>query len=162
MPAVFGGRGGELRVSLEDYEADVLRNLTAEMLALLESEPPASDPVRARLFPDAFEDVAEERAYRDLVGDELRASKVNNTALIRRKLGPEGEVELQLTGDETEAWLALLTDMRLAIGTRLGVNEEMMSAEPDPNHPDVTAISVLHWLGWLQEATLEKVTEEDG
>ena len=161
MPTVTAGRAGELRVLLRDYEADVLRNLTGEMLALLKEEASGSDPVRARLFPEAFEDPDEERTYRDLVGDELRAAKLRNTAMVRTKLGPDGEAELELSGEETEAWLALLTDMRLAIGTRLGVTEEMMSVEPDPKHPEVTALSVLHWLGWLQEASIEKVTQED-
>jgi hypothetical protein len=161
VPTVTAGRSGELRVLLQDYEADVLRNLTGEMLALLKEEAPGSDPVRARLFPEAFEDADEERSYRDLVGDELRAAKLRNTAMVRTKLGPDGEAELELSGEETEAWLALLTDMRLAIGTRLGVTEEMMSVEPDPKHPEVTALSVLHWLGWLQEASIEKVTQED-
>jgi hypothetical protein len=160
MPTVIVGRAGELRVTLEDYEADVLRNLTGEMLALLDSELPPGDPVGSRLFPDAYNDVEEEKAYRDLVGDDLRNLKLQNTGMIRSQLGAEGEAELELTGDETHAWLSLLTDMRLAIGARLGVTEEMMQAEPDPRDPEVTAMSVLHWLGWLQEATLEKLGGE--
>lgn len=161
MPTVTIGRTGELRVRLEDYEADVLRNLTAEMLALLDSKFPVNDPVGGRLFPDAFDDPEQERAYRDLVGDELRTTKMQSAEMIRGRLGPDGAAELELTGDETPAWLSLLTDMRLAIGTRLGVTEARMQAEPDPRDPEVTALSVLHWLGWLQEATLEKLAEED-
>lgn len=157
MPEVILGRAGELRVQLEDYEADVFRNLTSEMLGLLESDLPPKDPVAARLFPEAFDDAENERSYRDLIGDELLSLKRRNVGMVRQKLGPHGEAELEFTGEETDSWLSLLTDMRLAIGTRLGVTEEIMQMEPNPKDPEVTAMSVLHWLGWLQEATLEKL-----
>lgn len=160
MPTVHAGRHGELLVVLEDYEADVLRNLTTEMKSLLESELSEWDPIGKRLFPDAFENKADSIHYRELIGDELRAYKLHNTAMIREKLGSQGEAELELAPEEIERWLALLTDMRLAIGTRLEVTEETMDAEIDPNKPNGAAMSVLHWLGWLQEASLEQLSEE--
>ena len=51
-------------------------------------------------------------------------------------------------------WLATLTDLRLALGIRLGVDEERMGAEVDPSAPDAAAMTVLHWLGWVQEGII--------
>ena len=50
--------------------------------------------------------------------------------------------------------VASLTDLRLALGTRLGVDEERMGAAVDPAGPDAAAMTVLHWLGWVQEGIL--------
>jgi hypothetical protein len=157
MPVVRRRRAGALHVMLEDYEAEVLRNLVSEMTALLEAKLAPGDPVGDRLFPDAFEDEAEATKYRELVGDELRAYKLHNLRLISSKLGSDGEADLELAPEEVERWLSLLTDMRLAIGTRLDVTEEKMEEDVDPNGPDGAAMSVLHWLGWLQEASLKQV-----
>jgi hypothetical protein len=52
----------------------------------------------------------------------------------------------------------LLTDLRLAIGTRLDVTEEKMSDDIDPDDPEAAALSVLHWLGWVQGTILEAIT----
>lgn len=61
--------------------------------------------------------------------------------------------------EEIDSWLSVLTDLRLAIGTRLGVSEESMLEEIEPTHPDAPAYAVLHWLGWLQETFLDAVQE---
>ena len=54
----------------------------------------------------------------------------------------------------------MLTDIRLALGTRFDVTQEKMSHELDPNDPEAPGMSVLHWLGWVQEMLIEIVTEE--
>jgi hypothetical protein len=64
-----------------------------------------------------------------------------------------------LDEEEVDRLLALLTDIRLAIGTRLDVTEERMAAELDRDDPDAAALSVLHWLGWLQESVIAAITE---
>jgi hypothetical protein len=155
MPKVTRRRG-DLRGKLEDYEADVLRNLTLEMNSLL-TEAESGDAALARLFPDAYEKDDDARAYRELVRDELETAKLKAIKLVRDKLGAEGEVTLTFSDEEVDAWLALLTDMRLAIGTRLDVTEEKMNADVDPNDPEGAAMSVLHWLGWLQESSLRHI-----
>jgi hypothetical protein len=62
-----------------------------------------------------------------------------------------------LSPEEGEAWVRALTDMRLAIGTRLDVTEETMSTEPDPDDPSAAPLQILHWLGWLQESILDQM-----
>ena len=142
------------RVHLEEYEADVLRRLTAEMHELLAREERA-DPALQRLFPDAYEESENARAYSDLVGNELKSGKRAAVQLLRRQLAGEGAIEAAVSAAEADAWLTALTDMRLAIGARLEVTEEKMNQAMDPNVPDAPAWAVLHWLGWLQESILK-------
>lgn len=147
-----------LHVALENAEAEVLRGLLAEMSLLLGADIPRSDPVVARLFPNAYEDQAEQQAYEGLVGDELREAKSNALSAVQEKLGPGGSVDDIVEASEIDAWLTVLTDLRLAIGMRLSVTEERMGTEIDPSDPDADALWVLDWLGWIQQRILEEIT----
>jgi len=161
MPEVKVARDGTVEVRLDDQEADLLRSLIKEIATLFEAGLPRSDPVVERLFPDAYESRKESRAYRDLIGDDLRSGKKEALAIVETKLGNSGDATLSLGPDEIDAWLTVLTDLRLAIGTRLAVTEATMDEEPDPKDPDGAAKTVLHWLGWLQEMTLAELTKEE-
>jgi hypothetical protein len=157
MPDIAKARGGGIKLRLEDHEADLMRELTEEMKSLLEADIPRADPVIGRLFPDAYEAAPDAQAYRELVEDDLKAAKRRARALVEAKLGPRGSVSTTLTSEEAEMWLTFLTDVRLAIGTRLEVTEEIMGTDIDPDDPDAAALTVLHWLGWLQEMTLQEM-----
>lgn len=157
MEADPAGEGSvDLRFSAD--EAELLRRLLQEMELLLDAGHDA-DPVVGRLFPNAYETEEEESAYRQLVGDELMTRKREGIRTARTTLAAEGEVETRLSEEEADAWLALLTDLRLAIGTRLDVTEEKMAADIDPDDPDAAALSVLHWLGWVQGTILEAISD---
>lgn len=142
---------------LEEHEAGLLRELVGETRTLLEADVPRADPVIARLFPDAYDEPEHAEAYREMVGDELRREKVRALAAVSESLGPSGDATIELDDELTTAWLAWLTDVRLAVGTRLGVTEETMGAEIDPESPDASAYEVLHWLGWIQESIIERI-----
>lgn len=144
-----------IKIALEVQEAALLRELLAEMTTLLEADLPRADAVTARLFPDAYEDDEEAAKFHTLVGNELRASKIHAVDTVRGKVGRRGSVEATIPPSELTEWLTLLTDLRLAIGTRLEITEEKMSREPDEDDPEAPALSVLHWLGWVQESLLE-------
>ena len=148
-------------LELEDHEAGLLRNLLDEMGTLLEVRIEA-DPVTHRLFPRAYEDPDQESAYRELVGDELIDDKQRAVRAARSALGDDGGVSLELEADDVATWLRLLTDLRLAIGTRLEVDEARMSSKVDAGDPDAPALSVLHWLGWLQESLIERAIPAGG
>lgn len=149
------GRGRVLH--LEEHEAALLRELVGETRTLLEADIPRADPVIARLFPDAYDDPEHAQTYHDMVGDELRREKVRALAAVSESLGPDGRADVELTDELTSAWLAWLTDVRLAVGTRLGVTEETMGAEVDPESPEAPAYEALHWLGWIQESIIERI-----
>jgi hypothetical protein len=155
MDATPAGEGS-VTVRFTEDEAELLRRLLAEMQTILESGIDR-DPVVERLFPRAYEKEDEEQSYRALVGDELTATKRSNLETAGDMLGEQGAAEAALSREQAEAWLALLTDMRLAIGTRLDVTEERMSEEIDADDPDAAALSILHWLGWVQGSILEAI-----
>jgi hypothetical protein len=136
-------------------EAGVMRELVQNMHTLIDSGTGKNDPVLERIFPAAYEDASEEQRYQAVVGDSLREAKKEALAEVSAGLGDKGRVRVTLTEQEASTWLSVLTDMRLAIATRLDVTEEVMAADVDPSSPDAPALSVLHWLGWLQESMLE-------
>jgi hypothetical protein len=157
MAEVTADPGGGVRVRIEGDEAELLRRLITELQTLLEADVPREDPVVARIFPDAFEEEEDRRAYRDMVDDDLRAQKLGAMRTVSETL--EGAT---LSDDEVDAWLVTLTDMRLAIGTRLDVDEEQMAAELDPDDPSTASMAVLHWLGFLQESIVQAASEQEG
>ena len=154
---VRGGRGGHIRLRLDDMEAGILRNLVAEMQMMLEADIPSEDPVKQRLFPQAYEDLNNEATFRDLTASDLQDAKLQALREVRDALGEGGALEIELGPETVGSWLRLLTDLRLAIGVRLEVDEEAMAAAIDPSDPNAGAMSVLHWLGYLQGSILERI-----
>jgi hypothetical protein len=110
--------------------------------------------VYERLFPRTYEDDKDEAAYRDLIGNDLLTHKINAVDTMTRSLGAD-ESDVTLDDEELELWLATLTDLRLAIGTRLDVDEQRMSEDIRTDDPDAQSLAVMHWLGWIQEGLLQ-------
>lgn len=148
---------GRLRVRFDAEEAGVLRGLVSQLRALIESSPPG-DLVMGRLVPPAYEEPSDEASYRELVGDALERQKSERLEQVSFALGARGAADVSLEPDEAEEWLTVLTDLRLAIGVRLDVDEERMGAELRPEDPDAGAMAVLHWLGWVQEELLRALS----
>lgn len=146
-----------VEIRLERDEARLLRELLDEMETLLEADLPREEPVTGRLFPQAYQDPDDDAKYRDLVGNELRAEKLQAVQTVREQLRERGGVRATIAPGQVTPWLTLLTDLRLAIGTRLDITEEKMSSEPAPGDPEAPALAVLHWLGWVQESLLATV-----
>ena len=127
------------------------------MRLLLEADLPKADPVTARLFPDAYQFPDEQQAYEELLGDQLRRDKLSALMSLDERIAGEGNLDVKLSEEEANTWLTVINDLRLAIGTRLDVTEDMMEAEIDHDDPEGQAMSALHWLGWLQETILREV-----
>lgn len=159
MPELEKRPDGSLRLALEEYEAELLRRLGGEMRLLLEADVPAVDPVVRRLFPAAYEEDEDEAAYRQMIGKDLKEAKGQALETVTGALGDTGGAEVDLPPDDVDDWLTFLADTRLAIGTRLGVDEETMARSVDPSEPDAVAMSIMHWLGYVQETILGYVTE---
>ncbi len=148
---------GEAVLQLDAEERGLLHQLLSEMKTLLEAELPPADEVTRRLFPDAYDDDREAQQFRALTGDELRSDKLAAVAEVEDQIANDGRVELAPERGVVKSLLTVLTDLRLAIGTRLGVTEETMGAQLDPSDPETPALSVLHWLGWIQELVLSAI-----
>ena len=145
-------------VHLEEHEADLLRQLLGELGTLLDADIRV-DPVNQRLFPDPYDTDEDSAAYHQLVGDDLRTDKTEALRRVQAAVGPNGALHTSLSADEAGSWLPVLTDIRLAIGTRNDVTEEMMSRDVDPEDPEQAGLLVLHWLGWLQESLLKALKD---
>jgi Domain of unknown function (DUF2017) len=147
--AIERTREGDFRLRLSEAERDLLRRLSAELLGLLADD--ADDPNLRRLRPSAYEDDAEaEGEYRRLVQAELEESRRESLRVLAETAAQE-----RLTAEELDAWLRALTDLRLALGTRLDVTEDTYAQEIDPRDPAAYELSVFAYLSWLQEQAVE-------
>jgi hypothetical protein len=159
MPEFVPTGTGGARLLLDDMETHVIRQLASEMRALLDGgRIDRGDPVYERLFPAVYEDAKDEASFRELVGNDLVRQKLEALDSVESALG-EYTSEVTLENESLDTWLACLTDLRLAIGTRLDVDEERMAAEIDATDPEGRSLAVLHWLGWLQEGVLRACSE---
>jgi Domain of unknown function (DUF2017) len=142
-------RDDDFRLHLSGDERELLRRLPAELRALLDGEP--GDPALRRLFPPAYEDDAEgETEYRRLVHDELLAGRREALRVLEATSGND-----RLRNEELHAWLAALNDLRLVLGERLGVSEEVYERRFDPRDPQAYELAVYGYLSWLQEQVVE-------
>jgi hypothetical protein len=147
--AIERTRDGDFRLRLSDAERDLLRRLSAELLDLLADDP--DDPTLRRLRPSAYEDDPEaEGEYRRLMQAELEEGRRE----VLRVFSETADRE-RLTAEELDAWLRALTDLRLALGTRLEVTEDTYAQDIDPRDPAAYELSVFAYLSWLQEQAVE-------
>lgn len=167
-----------LVVSLDEPELRLLQQLPAELRALLESatdrvEPKDAfdapdapdapdDPVLQRLFPRAYLDPTEEKAeqeWQGLVHPELLNDRLAALALVtaglERATEKRNRFEVLLPEDEAQAWLGVINDARLALGTRLAITEETDIDAIDPDDPVAPAFAIYGWLTWFQGELVE-------
>ena len=152
---------GNVLLVMDAEEAGLLRGLVTEMQELIEQEASIQDAVIDRLFPSAYADPKDAQAFSELVGDELKNGKLDAIRSVLSVLGNPGEVDATVPRSEIDGWLTVLTDLRLALGTRLDVTEEKMERELDASDPEAAGMAVLHWLGWMQEMFIRAITEGD-
>jgi hypothetical protein len=144
------GAGG-VRLRFNEGEVLLLRELLDELEGLLEDP---DDPALRRLFPQAHDDPESEEHYRSLVRDQLVTGRSKAVAVVRETLGNE-----TLDTDEADAWLRALNDLRLVLGTRLDVTEDLDYENIDLNEPRGRDLAVYSYLTWLQEQLVEALAE---
>jgi hypothetical protein len=121
------------------------------------------DPVLARLFPTAYPDDEEAAGdFRRFTEGTLRDGKAGAAATIIDALEEAGLpsepedglfIDVELDDAAAMTWMRSFTDMRLAIATRLGVeegDEEFWFSLPDDD-PRAQVHEIYDWLGFLQE-----------
>jgi hypothetical protein len=181
-------RTGACVATFSAFEADLLRSLAAQLVELLRNEEAIpgqvdpfeelmdfsgpttapEDPVLARLFPSAYPDDEEAAAdFRRFTEGHLRNGKAAAAATVIDTLEeaglpaePEDGLFIDVELDERTAmtWLRSFTDMRLAIATRLGIEDdddaERWEQLPDDD-PRGQVYQVYQWVGFLQETLVE-------
>jgi hypothetical protein len=148
-------------MALGHIEVALLGGLLDE-LDELASDPPLDDPVTQRLFPAGYQDEQAAEDFRALTQLSLAQERRGRYAECRAEL-PVREGELVLSAEEAARWLVVLNDMRLALGTRLGVtadgfaDDDIDLADDAPGSDEAergrsrAARAAYHWLTAIQD-----------
>jgi hypothetical protein len=146
-------RKEDFTVKLSPDEREVLRSLPAHLRELLGTD----DPALFRLFPPANGDEADaelEREYRRLMGDDLLEHHKAALYVLETTVDRD-----RLTEEELLGWLAALNDLRLVLGTRLDVTEDMDVGALDANDPRQPVFALYHYLTWLQDEAVTALSQ---
>jgi hypothetical protein len=175
--ATFSGFEADLMRSLASQLVELLRNEAAvphehadPLEAMLSFDGPTTepeDPVLARLFPTAYADEEAAAEFRRFTEGTLRNGKAAGAATIidtleEAGLPPElGEqkvvIDVELDEPTALTWLKTFTDLRLALATRLEIeqdDEAFWQALPDDD-PRSQAHDIYEWIGALQETLVD-------
>ncbi len=179
--ATFSVFEADLLRSLAGQLVELLHNESAvasvdvdPLEAMLDFSGPTAepeDPVLKRLFPSAYRGDDEAAGeFRRFTESTLREGKAKAAAAIidgleDAGLPPEpGEEELtidvELDQEAAHVWMRSFTDIRLALGTRLEVeegDEDYWYSLPDED-PRAQAHHVYEWVGFLQETLVHAVS----
>lgn len=94
----------------------------------------SDDPAVARLFPNGY--TADDQAssdFRRYTEQDLRQGKLAALAAVREFLELEDEKN-SVSAEQAQHWLRALNDLRLVLGTRLGVGEDFDEDSEDPGY----------------------------
>ena len=111
----------------------------------------SDDPAVARLLPDAYDDPDDAREFRRFTENDLRQSKMQHAMTVVEEIERSGE---KVAVTSTDSWLGLLSDARIAIGTRIQISEdnhEELAGLPGDD-PRSGLFHVYDWLTFLQES----------
>ena len=172
--------GPRFRSALAAHEAALLTSLATSLVGMLEeresaapadeleeitgmrtgnSTPPDDDTMK-RLLPDFYRPQRDHpagsgpaeslnSALRSLHEPTIIDAKRHAAQRLMDTMPPEGG-KFELDEDDAHAWAATVNDMRLALGTMLGISPEGPDDLP-PDHPMVGHLDVYQWLTVLQE-----------
>jgi hypothetical protein len=172
--------GPRFRSSLAPHEASLLQSLVTSMVGMLDdressaptdeleeitgmktgnSKPPEDETMR-RLLPDFYRPANDHpagsgtaeslnSALRGLHEPEILDAKRQAAQRVLDTI-PDAGGRFELTEDDAHAWATAVNDVRLALGTMLGVGPDGPDQLP-PSHPMAGHLDVYQWLTVLQE-----------
>ena len=142
---VSRNRRGGFEVRLPPEERTLLGSLPGQLERLLDSLNQAEERPEAlrRLFPVAYaRDPDAEATYASIVGADLLDHHREALAVLAQTADAT-----HLSDEEAEAWLAAINDLRLVVGTSLGVDEDPADIAPDdPRYADWVCYGYLSFL----------------
>jgi len=163
----FSRRGRTLQTHLASNELSVLGTLIGELIELIGplgpragdemfAEPPPfwkDDPALRRLFPDAYKDdeTASAEFSRYTMADQTLL-KIDAANLVIEDLSNTDDGWVSVPPDHIDAWLITLTNLRLVLAERLGVQNLF-----DADDMDEPMAAVFTWCGWILESMLEQL-----
>ncbi|KHL08384.1 uncharacterized protein DUF2017 [Mumia flava] len=133
---------------------------------------PPDDPVLKRLLPDAYSDDDDASGdFRRFTERSLSEAKVSNARAVVASLAAGGldvedpesstdeTIEVELGPQGAQAWLRALTDVRLALATRLGIESEDDAERVAASEEESVALvaDIYEWLGFVQETLVQSL-----
>jgi hypothetical protein len=155
--------GDTVRVRMAVPEADTLTSLLTDLInALQPGALDPKDPVYRRLYPDGYHESAEAAdAFRSLTESSLQEERLGRAEQCLAGLASagraptglgKGKIDATLDAETGQRWLQVLNDMRLAIGTRIGITEDDASFDFDPADEDSMPRAIYAYLTGVQDA----------
>ncbi|HYZ13869.1 MAG TPA: DUF2017 family protein [Actinomycetota bacterium] len=140
-------RGGRFALRISRVERDVLRSLPAQLRQLMTEHDAGANPDLRRLFPTAYPDDPEKAAeYDAMVRDDLVAERLAAIDVMERTIDSD-----RLSEEELLAWLSSINDLRLVLGTRLDVAEDLSELDVTPDDPRAESLALYAYLSVLEE-----------
>lgn len=142
-------RDGSIDFRIADEERSLVGELLEQLRELLmgTAASGAVDPSLRRLYPTAYADDPERDAdYQDLVRDQLLEQRLENLERVEATLDDD-----RLSENDALAWMHVLNDLRLVLGTSLDVSEDDAISDLDSGDPEQRPLAIYHYLGHLQE-----------
>jgi len=146
-------RGGARMIfAREEAEvlSDVLRGSQDEIGAI-----DRPGPVTERLYPAAYEDTEAATEFRQLTQGDLRDSRLARLTECADELDATGG-EIPLTGEVADRWIRALNDLRLLLGTRLGVTDDY-DHDVDARDPQAPQHALYSWLTAIQDLVVRSL-----
>lgn len=152
---------GSVSARFTAEERSVLVSLAGQVAGLLGVRGSvAGDPALTRLLPDAYRGDADAAAeFRRFTEDSLAAHKIQNAAVVTDSLeraaanSGAGFTEVTLDAPAIQSWLRCLTDIRLTVAARLGI--EIDGDEGADDDESLMLRDVYDWLGFVQGSLIE-------
>jgi hypothetical protein len=154
---LFERRGDLVHAEFDEFEATAVSRLAAQVAELVDARP-RHDPAVQRLLPDAYrDDPAAQQEYRSMTEADLASRKAANARIIAEALGA-GEWPRVVELDEGGAmrWMRSLTDIRLVLGSRIGIRDDGES-QRDTSEGGLALREAYDVLGMLQESLVQAV-----
>ena len=153
----FTRKHGGYVARFEPVEATVLMNLADELVEQLDAAD-ATDAATLRLLPDAYRGDPEAAAeFRRYTQDGLVERKIRNaraiSAAVQTVAAGGVRAKVVLSPDDAQAWIRGLSDIRLTLATRLGIETD--DDEPDWEQP---VAQLYGWLGYVQESLVQALS----
>lgn len=152
-------RDGDLiTLELTEFESELLGTLLSDYEDLVRDSENASesgdDAVIDRLFPVGYRDDPDAAAeFKRYTRSGLVERKTANAGAVTASLASGARIDLSTDGFDT--WLPVLTDLRLVLAERIGIQADDETIPGDPIG------EVYQWLGELQWFLLEALDDED-
>jgi Domain of unknown function (DUF2017) len=146
-------------------EADMLASLGRQVLglhrAVIDRTSVDSDPVMARLYPDAYADAADAAEFRRLASGDIAYARMQSMTRMVVDLESamptevDGDVvQLEVDAEGADAWLRALGEVRLVLHVRTGQDKAELPV--DVTDDDIAQLrDVIEWVGFVQATLLE-------